>query len=254
VKDIDMSDARVTSNEDVKPKKDWWDKAVALSTAIAAILVAIIGGNITIQTGKIQESIATQNTGKDYVQIALNILEKKDVPPDMQKNIGLRKWAVGLLKYYSPVNLDEPTADKLITGEVEIPVVHGNILQDFPWNAKDTITIRAPHAGPFASINTDGVVRLEVQGGYIVDQTEIKSPKALFSEDGADLIVYNNQKAVIYFTRPDTIRQRLIPPLRISPPNGISGIGFNKDGNIVVISTDKKQILYDYDGNEIKQE
>ncbi len=44
-----------------------------------------------------------------------------------------------------------------------------------------------------------------------------------------------------------------MPPIQISPPNGISGIWPNEDGNIVVTGTDKKQILYDLDGKEIKK-
>lgn len=55
------------------------------------------------------------------MQIAMNILEKKDLPQDMQKNIGLRKWAMELLQHYSPVKLDDRTKDKLVNGEVEIP-------------------------------------------------------------------------------------------------------------------------------------
>jgi hypothetical protein len=260
-----------------KPKKDFWDKAdvvikgvIGSFTVIAAVLVAIIGGkiqqavtrqtgkiqeSIASQTGKIQESIATQNTGKDYMQIALNILEKKDLTQDMQKNIGLRQWAVGLLKYYSPVTLDDNTADKLVRGQVEIPlVVHGG-LQDFPWNEKDTV-IKAPHGGPLASVDTEGVVRLEVQGGegaYILDKSDIKSPRAYFSQNGEALFVYNNQKAVIYFT-PDWSRgqPRIIPPIRISQPNGISNISFDDDGNIIVTGTDNKQTRYGLDGSEIK--
>jgi hypothetical protein len=217
------------------PKKDLWDKAeiiakwlIALITAIAAvgipIVVAIIGGKIqhavTSQTGKIQQSIAEQNTGKDYMQIALNILEKKDLPEEMQKNRGLRKWAVGLLKYYSPVKLDEPTADQLASGEVEIPVMIYNS-QAQPWldasNLNNPRIRRGPHGGPFASVTKDGVLTVE---GLYTDQTQIKSPKALcFSEDGKYLIVFNDQAFALYFTELDTIRgqKHVVPPIRRSP-------------------------------------
>jgi hypothetical protein len=135
--------AHVISKEDEKSKKDWWDKAdivakwlIGLASAFAAISVVYMGGRIqktiTNQTVKTQESIATQNTGKDYVQIALRILEQKDLREDMKKNIGLRKWAVGLLKYYSPVTLDDSTADKLINGDVEIPFT-----APAPWQASE---------------------------------------------------------------------------------------------------------------------
>jgi hypothetical protein len=104
-------------------RKDGWDKAdiiarwlIAIAAGSISVLVAIIGGNIqqavTSQTGKIQQSIAEQNTGKDYMQMAFGILEKKDLTEDMQKNKGLRKWAVDLLQYYSPVKLGKTTADQ----------------------------------------------------------------------------------------------------------------------------------------------
>jgi hypothetical protein len=102
---------RAVSKGSDKPKKDVWDKAdivikgvLGVFTVIAAILVAVIGGNIqqavTSQTGKIQESIATENTGKDYLLIVLGILEQKDLPEEMKKNKGLRKWAVDLKAYF----------------------------------------------------------------------------------------------------------------------------------------------------------
>ena len=58
--------------------KDNWDKAdiiskalIGLFAAIGAILITVIGGNIqqtvSTQTGKIQEAIAIENTGKDYL-------------------------------------------------------------------------------------------------------------------------------------------------------------------------------------------
>jgi hypothetical protein len=256
-----------------KPKKDAWDKAdivikgvIGGFTVIAAVLVAVIGGKIqqavTSQTGKIQESIATQNTGKDYIGIALGILGRKDLSEDMKKNIGLRKWAVGLLKYYSPVTLDEPTADKLINGEVEFSMVYSN-WQQTAWGPPDpssTFQAVLPHNHGFASLNTDGVLRVRAGAQYTA-QTGIKSPKGLFfTPDGNTgseiLVVFNDQTFALYFTRPDLSRGqpgRVIPPIRISPPNGISTISTSLDGNIIVTGTDNKQVVYDLDGNEIKQ-
>ncbi len=195
---------RAVSKGNDKPKKDFWDKAEVVIkgviggfTVIAAVLVAVIGGkiqqavtsqtgkiqeSIASQTGKIQESIATQNTGKDYMHIALGILERKDLPEDMQKNIGLRKWAVGLLKYYSPVTLDDNTADKLLSGEVEISVVYDNS-QESAWGPPDpssAFQAVAPHGQGFASLNTDGVLRVRMQSARYMVQTQIQSPKGLF--------------------------------------------------------------------------
>jgi hypothetical protein len=108
---------------------------------------------ITNQTVKTQESIATQNTGKDYVQIALRILEQKDLREDMKKNIGLRKWAVSLLKYYSPVTLDDSTADKLINGDVEIPFTAPAPLAG----------IRMGASGPERSFSSNSAARFRVR-------------------------------------------------------------------------------------------
>jgi hypothetical protein len=115
-----------TLKKDDKPKKDWWDKAdivgkflIALITAIAAVVIPIVVAKIG---GQVQKVLTTRQTGKDYMQIALGILEKKDLPAEMQKNTGLRKWAVSLLKYYSPVALDDDTAHKLVNGEIELAI------------------------------------------------------------------------------------------------------------------------------------
>jgi hypothetical protein len=255
-----------------KPKKDAWDKAdiiakglIGLASAFAAIFVVYMGGRIqktiTNQTVKTQESIATQNTGKDYVQIALRILEQKDLREDMKKNIGLRKWAVSLLKYYSPVTLDDSTADKLINGDVEIPFTAPAPWRESEWGPPDpnaAFQAIAPHGFGFASLNTDGVLRIRTRSARYTYPTEIKSPRGLFfSEDGVELVVYNNQTFAIFSTVPDTIRGRphVSPPIQISPPNGISTITFNPPygRTLMVTGTDNKQISYDSEGNEVKQ-
>ncbi len=95
--------------------------AIGILTAIVALVVTVIGW-------KIQESIATQNTGKDYLQIALGILEQKDLPEEVKKNKGLRTWAVELLNRYSQVKLDPETSNELINGETNIPTAKINDL------------------------------------------------------------------------------------------------------------------------------
>jgi hypothetical protein len=269
------------SKKETKPSKDVWDitdvvarAVIALLTVVGVIVIPIvvakIGGKIqhavTSQTGKIQESIAVQNTGKDYMQLALGILEKRDLPEDMAKNLGLRKWAVGLLKYYSPVKLDENTAGQLVNGEVEIPLM-SDTSQEQWWLTPDSnsaFTVRGPHGGRISSVSKNGV--LTVQGLFKV-QTQIKSPKGmLVSADGYELIVYDDQTLELYFTEADTSRgqPRIAAPVRISPPNGISRITFSNSERaasegqlhpvtmIIVTGTDNKEIRYDLDGNVIK--
>jgi hypothetical protein len=115
---------------DERSKKDWWDKLdiiakaiIALFTALAAVVipvvVAIIGRNV-------QRIITAQTTGKDYIQIALSILQNPPQDSTIRerfKNKDLRKWAVSLLNKTSPVPFDKPTAEQLIHGQTQLPLV-----------------------------------------------------------------------------------------------------------------------------------
>jgi hypothetical protein len=116
----------------------------------------------------------------------------------------------------------------------------------------------ALHGLGFASLTTDGVLSVRTRSARYTYPTEIKSPRGLFfSEDGAELVVYNNQTFAIFSTVPDTIRGRphLSPPIQKSPPNGISTISFDPPYGrmLMVVGTDNKQIRYDSDGNEVKE-
>jgi hypothetical protein len=105
---------------DKEAKKDFWDKLDIFLKGLAAVVIPLVLAYIG---WIVQSAITTQNTGKDYIGISLGILEQKDLTEDLKKNEGLRKWAVGLLKYYSPVTLDEKTAAELISGSATIPAV-----------------------------------------------------------------------------------------------------------------------------------
>jgi hypothetical protein len=114
----------------------------------------------------------------------------------------------------------------------------------------------ALHNHGFASLNTDGVLRVRSAARYRA-QTGIKSPKGLFftitGGGGSEMIVvYNNQTFALYFTE-EGPRGHPIPPIQIFPPHGISEIRESSNGNIIVTGTDNKQVNYDLDGNEIKQ-
>jgi hypothetical protein len=106
-----------------KPRKDRWDKAEMIEKAFIAVAALIV---IPIVVAKISEHaqrvITAQGTGKDYIDIALRIRERKDVPEDLQKNKGLGKWAVKLLNRYSREKLDNDTSQELINGEIRIPI------------------------------------------------------------------------------------------------------------------------------------
>ena len=77
------------SKKEDKPKKDLWDKLdiigkvfIAFIAAVAAVVIPVVVAKIG---GQVQGTVTAQNTAKDYIQIALGILEKKDMPVEMQK-------------------------------------------------------------------------------------------------------------------------------------------------------------------------
>jgi hypothetical protein len=267
--------------ESEKPAKDIWDKLDIVSRAAIAFFIAVVALLIAVAPliiprlaekigGKVEKIITTQTTGKDYLQIALGILEKKDLPEEMQKNIGLRQWAVGLLKYYSPAALDKITGDKLVSGEVDIPLVDGNSQynssQFHDWESilPNSLSVQAPHGRDIiALVNADGILRISPFKGkqfpaYIY-RTEIKSPQApVFSEDGAELLVFNNKTLMLFpFDKaaPEGL-PHLNPPKQITPPNGIRDVSFSyeRGATIIVTGADGKRTSYDLDGNENKQQ
>jgi hypothetical protein len=232
----------------------------ALVTGISNVVVEKqkSKGELKLETKKFEESqkIERQKLDSDLVKLALQ-----------SSGVNGAK-TLGFMVQTHLIEDPEIRAGitRYLASSSPVPILHEHgSLQDFPLDAaKDTLTLKAPHGGPLASVNTEGVVKLQTairtptgtDPGYIRDESEIKSPNAYFSPNGEALFVYNKQKAAIYFPQPDTIlgEQRLRPPIRISPPNGISQIWLSEDRKAIgVTGTDNKQVTYDLDGNEIKQ-
>jgi tetratricopeptide (TPR) repeat protein len=91
--------------------KDLLDRIETLSKIAAAIAIPVV---LAIGTWVIQASQTSQSVGKDYVSLAIQILQNKDKSPEL---IGLRGWAVALLDKESPIPLPQDVADGLISGK-----------------------------------------------------------------------------------------------------------------------------------------
>lgn len=237
-----------------KSKKDSWDKADIIGKLAVAVLVALVGWWI-------QGVVTTQNTGKDYIGIALGILENKDQTEAMKKNTALRQWAVDLLKYYSSITLDKFTGDKLVSGEVDI---YGKI-DSSAFSGQDKIFpnvvvgIKDPQgADIIVLVNVDGVIRvspfkIKQFPAYLYD-TGLKSPIGIdFSDDVTKLLVYNSQSLELFAF--DTKTPEGVPhlntPLKITPPSSILHVYLSYHGTpIMVWGADQKARGYDFDGNE----
>jgi hypothetical protein len=258
-------EAEPRKNNDEKPRRSDVPWALIIP-ALTALFGAALGASVTgisnvyvegqkserelkLENEKFEENkkIERQKLDADLVKLALqssgvNGAETLGfmVQTNLIEDAEIRKGVADFLASKKPVPL------------LQSEIRNGNLL-DFRWSANDTV-LRAPHGGPFAVISTDGVVRLDIAGGYISVESGIKSPNAYFSQNGEALFVYNRQKAVICFTLDWRGGQQRIIPIRISPPNGISGIGLSEDGNMIVVTgTDNKQVNYDFSGNEINK-
>lgn len=252
-----------------KQKKDFWDKAdivikgvIGGFTVIAAVLVAVIGGNIqqaiTNQTGKLQESIATQSTGKDYLSIALGILEQKDLSEELKQNRGLRQWAVDLLQHYSPNKLDPNTAKELVDGKATLPTVSikdvGPVNATVPSSAKANPSLslsigRSDDNSVEASMGSLGLVFIARTDGRILDvlHPEISFiNSAVFSPDSRYVVIHNEAQFVIY-----GLPSLGVEPVPVRPPGGIRSIAFPSNDAIVVTDLNGKQMKYGLTGKEI---
>jgi hypothetical protein len=238
-----------------KSKKDFWDKAdivakgaIGLFTALVAIVVAVIGW-------KLQESIATQSTGKDYLSIALGILEQKDLPEDLKKNKGLRKWAVNLLQHYSQEKLDVDTANQLIDGETILPnvVAPGRVSTAEQSEATAKGEVRAIMAQSAdgklkAEVSISGQVYITTSGGVLLQALPERLPflnGAAFSPDDKYLVTYDSDKFAVVNTFGDlSVNQG-------EHRGGIQSVAFSGNDVIIVSDPNGKQTKYDLTGKQI---
>ena len=90
--------------------KDCWDKAQSLATIVSLLAVPTV---LAWGSWRIQERIAEQSTKREYVQIAVGILNQSQQPvtPDER---AMRGWAVNILELHAPVKLTKEAREKLL--------------------------------------------------------------------------------------------------------------------------------------------
>lgn len=162
---------------------------------------------------------------------------------------------MGLLRYYSQVILDDDTANKLISGEEEIPK-----LSQSTESLRDRIWAQSADGEMMAEINDKG--DLEVVGthgrGRIFNSTSIKNAFGLlFSPDNKHIVAFSDKFLSInpiIKARPDIIYPiiKTFPDIKyqnlervISIPTGIAFIRFEGNDLIVISGPDGKETKYD---------
>lgn len=247
----DMAD----SQKDETPRKDWWDKADIVGKWVVALVIALAGWWI-------QNVLTAQSTGKDYIAISLVILERKDLPADMQKNKGLREWAVKLLNNYSSAKLDDTTMRDLTEGETRIPIAQG-----LPPRQPTIAELQAASSYSILRMSNDKSMRVSVNGQGEVKtiqaatgggggfSSNITLPQGLvISPDNHHFAVYNDRLIGVWdvafginSTRTEQTAEFTIHP------SVIASVSFTNDNFILVTDTDGKQTKYTLTGSPVTQ-
>jgi LAS superfamily LD-carboxypeptidase LdcB len=103
----------ITKSE--SPREDAWSTFERISKVISIAAIPIV---LAVGGWLIQRQLQNQTVSRDYVQLAISILEEPDqkkVPRDM------REYAVSLLQANSPIKITPELAEKLKSGTTVIP-------------------------------------------------------------------------------------------------------------------------------------
>ena len=98
----------MSGTESLEKLKLW----VQIASTIALPVVVFVVGN------QVQRSIANQELGKSYVQMAVDVLKAPPTPETAE----LRQWAVATVDKHSPIPLSKDLRDQLKQGTVEFKV------------------------------------------------------------------------------------------------------------------------------------
>jgi WD40 repeat protein len=93
-----------------------WEKAESATKMVSAIALPIV---LAVGGWWLQSSITNQSIGKDYVSLAISVLEK----PTKDMDNELRDWAVDMLNDYAPRKFHKDTVDKLKSGTIDLPTL-----------------------------------------------------------------------------------------------------------------------------------
>lgn len=234
-----------SATTEAKAKKSFLDMLESWSKIIAAIAIPVV---IAIGGWIIQDSVSKQSTSKDYVNLALSLLQKK---PQTEEERRLTSWAVDLMNHSSPVKFDEDTTKLLKSGEIDL----GSTL---------TAVIRAAGSGGGGfAISPDS--KLLAIGGQdkLIRIFDLATGKPLssiaghmdtiyalaFSPDGKRLASGSADKTARIFDILTANQLRLF-----QLPNAVIGIGYFQDGRKLAIRDLSTIYIFDVDdGREVQR-
>jgi WD40 repeat protein len=141
-------DGGVGVSEQRLPTMSLWDKLESTTKIISAIAIPVV---IAVGGWWIQSSITKQSISKDYVSLAITVLEK----PKAEIDKSLRDWAVDLLDEYAPRKFPRETIAKLKSGSLDFSALAAVLI------SRDSNNVAiAPNGHLVATAGGDKVIRL----------------------------------------------------------------------------------------------
>lgn len=212
--------------------------AESISKILATIAIPVV---LAVGGWYIQDSVSRQSVNKDYVALAVSILQKHDADPN------LRSWAVRLLNDNSPTKFSDQTFQDLLSGAINfasigaaplavspdakhIAVGAGNGIAIYDAATADlTVSLRgdsgrvvalayAPDGAKLYSGSLDSTVRVwDPSTGRILAALKQERPVIglAVSLDGQSLFVRLEDGAIKVF---GLANLQLMGTIRVSPP------------------------------------
>jgi hypothetical protein len=188
------------------------------------------------QSTELQRAMTQQSIGKDYVGIAVSILER---PKDEEHN-ALRDWAVNLLVRYSPEPFSPKAKEQLeYRGLTEYRQSAPRSLS--PDGTKEAMTRQSPGGYWYLSVIAPGTSR-DIS---MVDVSPAGWSLLVWSKDGSKLLVcWQNEGRVAAFDVPKepsisgvVPRSKLLGDYQTKGSSGrIESLSFSPDGRSVTIN------------------
>jgi WD40 repeat protein len=199
-----------------------WEKIEPAAKVLSSIAIPIV---IAIGGWWIQSSVTQQSINKDYVSLAISILQrpKGDVEQD------LRTWAVELLASYAPVRFSPETVERLKKGSLNL----SSIITTLANLSSSSIAV-SPDSRSVAVGGNDGIISVAdlSTGNLIRSLNGPPSPvtSIVYSADGRLLISGSSDQTIRLW---DEATGRTISVLQNGAP--VFGLGASPDGRKLVV-------------------
>jgi WD40 repeat protein len=202
--------------------------------AIVAIPI-VIPIALAIYSARVQQATQSETINRDYVQLAVSVLEQKknDVDP------GLRDWAVDLLDEHSPTKFQPAVVAALKSGAVSLPALIAGITE--------TVSTISTNKQWSATAGPEGIRLVNSLSGHSFLVRGKKSPVSLsFSSDGKLFLIADQTGSVSVF---DLTKEQEISSFHV-PPNPLTAV-FEPSGKIQIVLSNGAIVEYTAHGKTV---